>query len=257
MVSTYPFATGLVTGASSGLGRVLALELGRSGVRLALVARREGELAILSQQIRDGGGEALVLPADLAHAEEAFRVVADAEKALGQLDLVIANAGVGRYSFVVSIPWQEIEQTFMINTLGTIALVKAALPAMIQRHGGYIAGISSLASYLGVPGSAHYSGSKAALSIFLESVRIETFGQGVSIIDVHPGFIRTPMTAPNRGHMPFLMEPERAALLILRAIARKKRVYNFPWQMSIFIRLSRILPLSMLDRLASRSARRR
>jgi short-subunit dehydrogenase len=253
----YPFATGLVTGASSGLGRALALELGWGGVRLALVARREGELLSLSLQIKEKGGEAIVLPADLSDPEEVFRVVADAEKALGPLDLVIANAGVGRYAFVVGLPWQEIEQTFMVNTLGTIALVKAVLPAMIRRHRGYIAGISSLASYLGIPGSAHYSGSKAALSTFLESVRIETYGQGVSIIDVHPGFIRTPMTASNKGHMPFLMEPERAARLILRAIAHKRSVYDFPWQMSVFIRLFRILPLSLLDRLASRSARRR
>jgi short-subunit dehydrogenase len=257
MESEFPFSTGLVTGASSGLGRALAMELGRRGVRLALVARREEELASLSLQIKEKGGNAIVLPADLSDPEEAFRVVADSERALGQLDLVIANAGVGRNEYVIELPWLEIEQTFMVNTFGAIALVKAVLPSMIRRHRGYIAGISSLASYLAIPGCAHYSGSKAALSAFLASVRIETYGQGVSIVDVHPGFIRTPMTAANKECMPFLMEPEKAARLILRAIRRKRPVYNFPWQMSVCVRLFRILPLSLRDRLAFRSARRR
>src|SRR5262249_33957738 len=115
--SSYPFSTALVTGASSGIGRALALTLAQGDVRVALTARRQAELDALAQEIgRDGGG-AVVVPGDLSRPAEAFRVVAEAEKALGRLDLVVANAGVGKAGYLVNLSWEDIEQIMMVNTI--------------------------------------------------------------------------------------------------------------------------------------------
>lgn len=249
--SAYPFSTALITGASSGIGSALALQLARGGVRVGLAARRKGELETLAQEIRRSGGDAVVLPADLGRSDEAFRLVDEAEKALSRLDLVVANAGVGKTAYVAHQPWPDIEQVMMVNAVGAMALVRAVLPGMIRQGSGYIVGISSLASYRGLPASGAYSASKAALSTFLESVRVETRRKGIVVVDIHPGFIRTPMTSANKHPMPFLMDVDRAADLIIKAIRRKKPIYDFPWQMGWLLRLARTLPASVFDRIMS------
>ncbi|MBI1748962.1 MAG: SDR family NAD(P)-dependent oxidoreductase [Acidobacteria bacterium] len=250
---SFPFSTALITGASSGIGRALALVLAQGGVRLALTARRQSELEDIVRMARQLGSEAFIFPADLSRPAEAFRVAAEAENGLGRIDLLIANAGVGKTAPLVNLPWEDIERMMMVNALGSMAIIRAVLPGMIAQGSGVIAGISSLAAYRGMPFSSAYSASKAALSTFLESMRVETRRQGISVIDIHPGYIRTPMTAVNKHPMPFLMEVDRAASLILRAILRKKPVYDFPWQMGWLLRIARLLPPSFFDRVVERS----
>lgn len=250
-MKAFPFSTALVTGASSGIGHELARQLGSGGVPVAVVARRQAELEALAAEITRFGGSALVLPADLRRPEEALRVVGEAEKSLGRLDLVIASAGIGSDGPVTEIAWEQIYDTMMVNTLAPMATIHAALPGMLQRKFGYIAGISSLASYRGLPGSGAYSSSKAALSTFLETVRVDTRGLGISVTDIHPGYIRTPMTARHKVKLPFLMDVDKAVGRILNAIVREKAVYNFPWQMALVLRLARILPPAIFDRIVT------
>ncbi len=249
-MNTFPFSTALVTGASSGIGREIARRLGCGGVEVALVARRTPELERLAEEIRGAGGTALVNPADLRRTEEARRVVVETEECFGHLDLLVASAGIGRGGPVTGISWESLHDTMMVNTLAPMAAIHAALPGMLRRKTGYIAGLSSLASYRGLPRSGAYSCSKAALSTFLESVRVDIRGSGVSVTDIHPGFIRTPMTAHHDFKMPFLMEVDQAVSLILDAIIQRKSVYNFPWQMALLLRLVRILPTAVFDRFA-------
>ncbi len=249
--SKFPFSRALVTGASSGIGRELARHLARGGVRVAIAARRKPELDSLAEEMISAGGDAVVLPADLRLPTESIRVVEEGVRIMGWLDLVVANAGVGNPAIVTELSWGEIEQILMVNTVSSIALIRAALPGMIRRRAGYIAGISSLASYRGIPGNAAYSSSKAALSTFLEGVRVETRRSGIAVIDVHPGYVRTPLTARRKGAMPFIMDAEHAARRIISAIVRKKPVYNFPWQMALLMRMVRVLPPGLFDRLAS------
>ena len=244
--------TVLITGASSGIGKALARRLAAGGVEVALVARRRPEMESLAEEIRDAGGKAVVLPADLRQPEESRRVVTEAEQRFGRLDLLVANAGIGSDGPVTEVTWEKLSDTMMVNALAPMAAIHAALPGMLQRRFGYIAGISSLASYRGLPRSGAYSCSKAALSTFLESVRIDIRGSGVSVTDIHPGFIRTPMTSRHEFIMPFLMEADRAAGIILDAIVRRKPVCNFPWQMALVLRLVRALPPSLFDRLVRR-----
>jgi short-subunit dehydrogenase len=206
-------------------------------------------LDALAGEVRRLAGDAVVLPADLSRPAEVFRVVEGAEEALGRLDLVVANAGVGKCAYLVNFSWEDIEQMLMVNTIGAMALIRAALPGMIRRGSGYIAGISSLSSYRGAPTGAPYCSSKAALSTFLEGVRVEVRGKGVAVINIHPGYVHTPMASMAKGPMPFAMDADRAARLILRAIVRKKPVYDFPWQMGLVARFVRLLPAAIYDRM--------
>jgi len=244
---TFPYKLAAITGASSGIGRALALELSRRGCKVGLLARREDELKKLAAEC--GGCAA---PCDVMNRETIAPALARVEAELGPIDLLIVNAGVGYEVRPDNYEFKEIEHIVGVNVLGAMATIYAALPAMLKRGRGHIAGISSLASYQGLPGNGAYSASKAYFSSHLEALRIELRHRGIWVTTICPGFIETPLTSKNKFRMPFLMSPEKAARKILRAIERKRRVYNFPWQMAAVIKLGRMLPRWLFDRLVSK-----
>jgi short-subunit dehydrogenase len=114
--------------------------------------------------------------------------------------------------------------------------------------------ISSLSAYRGLPKSAAYCASKASVSAFFESVRIDLIGSGVDVTIIHPGFIKTPLTAGRKAKMPFLMEPEVAVNKILRAIEKRKKSYAFPWQLATIVRAGMVMPNFMYDWISSRNS---
>jgi short-subunit dehydrogenase len=177
----------------------------------------------------------------------------DAERELGPVDLLIANAGVGHAIAAESFDAAIFEDTMRTNLMGAVYTVEAILPSMLTRRAGHIVGVSSLAAYRSFPQTYAYCASKAALNSFLEGLRAEIAPSGVSVTTVCPGFVRTPMTAKNRGAMPFLLEPADAARRILRAVRAGRRVYNFPLPMAALMKLVHWLPAAVLDR-AVRSA---
>jgi len=128
------------------------------------------------------------------------------------------------------------------------------LPAMLERKGGHLVAISSLAAWRGMPKSGAYSASKAAVSTFFESLRVDLRRSGIDVTTIHPGFIRTPMTANRKTRLPFLLEPEDAACRILRAVERRARTYAFPWQLASVVRLIRHMPGRLYDRFASNTS---
>ena len=238
----------LLTGASSGIGRTVAIELGRQGARVGLVARREDQLEDVAKDVRAAGGETLVLPADVSDRGEVARVVEDIEREWGQVDVVVANAGVGVTRSAKKIRVDDIELMMRVNFMGAVYPILAALPKMIERGAGQVVGVSSLAAFRGLPTSAGYSASKAALSAFLEGLRVELRPLGVEVTTVHPGFIRTPMTANNKFYMPFLMDADKAARIIVSGIRAGKTEVNFPWQLASLMRAVRRLPNAVYDR---------
>jgi short-subunit dehydrogenase len=244
----------LVTGASSGIGRALAVELGRRGARVGLTARRADELLKVAAEVERAGGEALALAADVRNAGEMKAVATRLRERWGGTELLIANAGMSTTTFGARLEAGEAGEVISINVIGVVNSVAAVLPDMLGRGRGHLVAISSLAAYRGLPKSGAYSASKAAVSTFFESLRVDLRGEGIDVTVIHPGFIRTPMTANRKRKLPFLLEVEDAACRILRAVERRARSYAFPWQLAGLVRLMKHLPNAVYDRLASNTS---
>jgi len=232
----------VITGASSGIGWALARALAADGARVGLVARRREELERLAAEIARAGGTAAVAPADVAERQAVVAAVGDLAARLGPVDLLVANAGVGAPTRLEPFNVAEIEKMFRVNTLGVVYAIEAVLPEMLRRGRGHLAAVSSLGAYKGLPGESAYCASKAAVNTFLEGLRIQLRGRGIAVTTICPGFVRTPMTSVNAFHMPFLLEADEAARRIVRALGRRKKVFNFPWPMALLMRLTRWLP---------------
>ncbi len=248
-----PFRTALVTGASSGLGRGLALSLARKGCELVLVARREALLQELAGEVEAAGGCAHVRPLDCGDAEAVVQCVREADAELGGLELVVANAGIGRARPASKLEPEEVVDVLRVNTLGACATLIAAVQPMLARGGGTLVAMSSQASRRGLPAAGSYSASKAALSTFCETLRIDLAHKGIRVVDVRPGFVRTAMTEGNQHPMPCMWELDRATEYILRGIERGTPVLSFPWQMTLTMGLGRLLPEWLWRALARRA----
>ena len=247
------FAVAMITGASSGIGLELARQLARDGTKVGLVARRGELLQGIAKELCDAGGVAIPIVGDVRDRNATRAAAGHTEKELGPIDLLIANAGVGHSFRAESFDAEIFEDTIRTNLLGAVYAVEAVLPSMLRRHKGHIVGVSSLAAYRGFPQTHPYCASKAALNSFLEGLRAEIGPRGVCVTTVCPGFVRTPMTAQNKGTMPFLLEPAAAAHRILRAARARRRVVNFPLPMAALVRLVHWMPAAVFDR-AVRSA---
>ena len=243
----------LVTGASSGIGRALAVELGRRGALLGLTARRVEELAKAAEEVARAGGQALALPADVRNAAEINLVAERLRERWGRIDVLVANAGMSTTTAGTNLDAGEAGNVISINVIGVVNSVAAVLPDMVKRGSGHLVAISSLASYRGMPKSGAYSASKAAVSTFFESLRVDLRRSGVAVTVIHPGFIRTPMTANRKKKLPFLLEVDDAACRIVKAIERRARTYAVPWQLASLVRVIRHMPGALYDRLASNS----
>ena len=242
----------VVTGASSGIGAELARQLGNAGLHVGLTARRPEELEAVADSIRRAGGTACVALADSADPSATHAAFRSIVEQLGPVDLLIANAGVGLGTSAREFSAETFERMVRVNLLGVASAIEAVLPSMIDRQRGQIVGISSLAAYRGVPGSAGYSSTKAGLSALLEGLRPELRRLGIAVTTVHPGYVRTPMTAGSSGLKPLMMDVETAARIILKGIAARRSRVDFPWRMSTLLGLVRLLPDGFYDRIAGR-----
>ena len=239
----------VITGASSGLGWALARTLAAEGCKVGLVARRREQLSDLAGQIDKSGGTTALAVADVAERAQTVAAIHDIAARLGPVDLLIANAGIGAPTTVEPFNVGDIDKMFRVNVLGVVYSVEAVLPQMIQRRRGHIAAISSLAAYKGLPGESGYTSSKAAVNVFMDGLRIQLRSKGIAVTTICPGFVKTPMTEVNEFKMPWLLTAEEAARRIVRALKRKAKVYNFPWQMALLMKLARWAPDWLLERM--------
>ena len=244
----------MITGASSGIGRGLALEIASRGGHLGLLARREDLLNEIVAEATKRGVKASAAAADVRDAK-AVRAAADRfRRELGPIDILIANAGIGTADHTARLTPEHAANVIGINVLGAVNSVAAVLPEMIERNQGRLVAISSLAAYRGLPKSAAYCASKAAMTAYFESLRIDLRDTGLGVTIIHPGFIKTDLTAGRAAKMPYLMELEDGVKKIVSAIEKEKKIYTFPWQLATIVRAGMLMPVAMYDWIAARNS---
>jgi len=233
-LTSYEGLNVLVTGASSGIGRLLALRMAAAGARVALVARRERELEELADEIRAGGGEATALVCDIGDREQALNTASRAVDSLGSIDVLVNNAGYGHHRRFLDWDLEGMERVMRVNFLGSLYFTKALLPAMVECGSGWLVFIASAAGRIAPADETAYAASKHAMVGLAGSLSLEVEGAGVHVLTVCPGAIRTPffddealarLPAVARRQM---AEPEDLVEAIIEALARGKRELTFP-----------------------------
>jgi short-subunit dehydrogenase len=248
----------MITGASSGIGRGLALELARRGAKIGLVARRKevlDDVVAEIQSARNGvPADVLVIAGDVQDRESMRAAASQLNSRFGQIDLLIANAGIGVTNDGAELDAEKVANVINVNVIGASNSAAAVLPEMVTRGSGHLVVISSLAAYRGLPKSAAYCASKAAVSAMFESLRLDLKPRGIDVTIIHPGFIKTPLTAGRQAQLPWLQELDAAVKKIVRAIEARKKSYAFPWQLATIVRAGMIMPNFMYDWISRRNS---
>ena len=242
--------TVFITGASSGIGRALALELAGRGYDLFLTARRLDMLEQVRTDIAaaDPARRVEVRQLDVTDDADVATAIAEAAEKLGRCDIVVANAGVGNSPRVGEGGMERNRLIVETNLIGAMATIDAAVALFRRQGGGQVVGISSVAGVRGLPGSASYSASKAGVAVYLESVRAETYREPITVTTIAPGYIDTPINQDMKSR-PFLVDVEKGAQITADLIERGvgyATVPRFPW--TVVKPLLRVLPTSWLAR---------
>ena len=243
-----------ITGASAGIGEALARHYARADTLIGMAARRRERLEELAARLP---GRSALYPLDVADSGAVLAAARDFVARFGAPDLVVANAGVSLGTLgEADGDLDKLRTVLAVNVVGLAATLGAFAPAMRAAGRGTLVGISSVAGFRGFPGSGAYSASKAAATTWLESLRAELAGSGVSVVAICPGYVDTDMTRRNRFRMPFLLPADEAARRIARAIAARRRLAVIPWQMALVSLGLRAMPGWLFDRLATHAPRK-
>ena len=241
----------LVTGASSGIGRALALRLAREGMRVALVARRRADLEALAAEIAREGGDACAFPCDVESAAEVATTARAAIERFGAVDLLVNNAGYGHHRAFLDWDLDDMERMMRVNYLGTLRFTKALLPGMVARGRGSLVFVASVAGKIATPDETAYSASKFAMIGLAQSLSLEVEDAGVHVLVVCPGVIRTPFFDEEAlSRMPpvslrSMTDVEGLVDAIVDALARGKREVTYPRSIAAAYVVQAIAPAFM------------
>jgi NADP-dependent 3-hydroxy acid dehydrogenase YdfG len=244
----------LVTGASDGIGRCVAQQLGRAGNKLVITARREAELNAVAAGINASGGTCLALAADALDEAAAANVVARAIAHFGRIDAALLNIGQGPAQHMGKASAAEIKHSMRVNYDVTVNYLTPLIAHMKAAGGGLIAHTNSLAGFLGVPMQGPYSAAKSAIRILFDTCRAELRGTNLRFLTLSPGFIATARTADDGIPAPFEISAEACARHIIRAMEREVADARFPWRTSLLTRALQSLPKATAGRLMQRLA---
>ena len=239
----------LITGASRGIGKALAYEFAKKGFTQTLLARNENNLKLIADELNILGQKAYFKKCDVSDLSQMKESVEFAIEKMGSIDIAILNAGVAGSGYFQDFTSENLRRIFDVNVFGIANGLEVLIPYMKKTGSGIIAGVSSLADARGVPGNAGYCASKTAASFLLEAARVELKETGIKIITVRPGFVKTDMTAINKFYMPFLMEVEESAKIIVKGLLEGKERIAFPLPMILFSYLGRALPSVIFEKL--------
>lgn len=227
-----------ITGASSGIGRELAIRLASGGVKVAVSARSADKLIELAA----AHANISAYPLDVTDGPATKATVDAIEATLGPIDLAVLNAGtwdpMGAKDFTAA----RAEASMRVNYVGLAQGVDAIVPRFLLRKAGHLALVSSVAGYRGLPQAAAYAPSKAAVIALAEVLKPELERSGVTVSVINPGFVATPMTSVNTFPMPFLMPVSAAVDRIVAGLTKQKFEIAFPWPLVVILKVLRILP---------------
>lgn len=230
-----------ITGASTGIGREVALRLAACGAKIAVSARsadKLAELVAMAPNIK-------AYPFDVTDLAAAHATAAAIRRDLGPIDLAILNAGVWIPMAATQYDPEAVTKSMAVNYTGVTNALAPLLPAMISRKSGHIAIVSSVAGYRGLPVAISYAPTKAALISLAESLYPDLLDENVKLTLINPGFVDTPMTKRNEFPMPFIVSTDFAADAIIKGLIGGKFEIVFPWQMKLMAKFSRMLPYWM------------
>lgn len=231
-----------ITGASSGLGRALALKMASEGWRVAASARSEDQLQAVAALASAFPGGIEAFPLDVTDRDAVQATVARILEDFGPPDVVVLNAGTHKPTPAARLSTKDFRQLVELNLMGTVHCLEAVLPRLRQRREGQIAIVASLAGYVGLPLAGAYGMTKAGLINLAESLEPELRAEGVTLQVVNPGFVKTPLTDRNPFHMPFLMDVESAAAAFYRGLQSGGFEIVFPRRFAYLLKVLRLLP---------------
>ena len=228
-----------ITGAGKGIGRALALRMASEGWLVAASARTARDLEDLAASAT---GSVHAFPLDVADVAATGRVISEIEDRLGLIDVAILNAGTYIPTGVSPFSALAFRQQVDVNFMGTVNGLEHLVPRFVSRRRGHIAVMASVAGYRGLPTSAAYGATKAALINLCEALRIELEPHDVCVSVICPGFVKTPLTDRNQFPMPFLISAESAADHIVQGLSSRRFEIAFPPLFAAIMKTLRILP---------------
>lgn len=237
-----------ISGASSGIGAAVAMEMAERGWKVAISARSINKLdkiAALHQNIN-------AFECDVTDREGMSQTAQKIETEIGTLAMIIANAGIYLPTYFPEFDVSIFDESFDVNLTGTVNMIAAAYPFMIARKKGQIVLVSSVAGYNGLPTSAAYGATKAALLNMGEAMAVDLTRYGLSVNIVAPGFIDTPATQKNTFQMPALMDVTKAAMAMVDGLEKNHTRITFPKRFTFWLRLLTFLPRRLYVRLLTR-----
>jgi short-subunit dehydrogenase len=242
----------LITGASSGLGAAITEALAPFQVKFGLLSRREEKMKEMADRLANSGSMFWTRSCDVRNREEVFAAVKDFRQAAGRIDAAWVNSGIGGDTSFRRWQWESFDNMMHTNLHGAIYTTIACLEVMAAQKSGAIVGIGSAASMRGMGGRSIYSLTKIGLHYFLESMAAEL--PEIQFTIIHPGFVDTPLNQGNPNRF-WLMQPPQAARLMIKAVARRRRVVIYPLPMKILYRIVQIVPAGLYRALAHRAIR--
>jgi short-subunit dehydrogenase len=243
-----------VTGASSGIGRGLALRLAQEGFQVAVSARRQAALEEMAEAARQAGASGAIhpYPVDVTDGAAVRATIEKIEREVAPIALTVLNAGTHQPISARDFDAGAVEKLLRLNVMGQVYPLEALLPRLLERRSGRVAVVASVAGYRGLPTASGYGASKAAVIAMCESLRPELAGTGVTLQVVNPGFVRTPLTDKNEFQMPMLMELDDAVEAFWRGLQSDRFEIVFPWRFAMLVKLFRIMPYWLALKLAER-----
>jgi short-subunit dehydrogenase len=239
----------LITGASSGLGAALVRELAKFQVHFALLSRRVEPMQQLQSELQNSGSKFWIRSCDVQNRKQVEECVYSFVAETGRLDVAWVNSGISGETSFRQWDWNVVENTIDTNLKGAIYTTMTCLRYMVVQKSGAIVAISSAAAMRGLPGRTIYSMTKVGLEAFIESLATEL--PEIQFTTIYPGFVDTPINQ-NNSRRSWLMQPDEAAQLMIRAVAQRKKVYIYPFRMKLLFHAVRSLPAFLYRPLARR-----